>query len=954
MSSSSSEPDNDFLSSEEEEDGEYHHHPQKSRSRNRKRHEATYGVFWEEEEETGPPRRRPHKKAKSGNVQFVKGATIQPVEEEVKDTVTSVEKKPTTVEDDAQPSSSNNTAEEEANVYFLSLLAKGQGRSKTIPSSEKIHDSHRTQREERLEDATPNVGGLGFRPAGASVPDSPKLDEQNEEENDDQDVAWSNPGLGMGGSGLGFRKKDPPSQASTNASHDLPISFGHSSRRSRTTSTSTQVRPDPNIGQWERHTKGIGMKLLSKMGYKGTGGLRPDSTDAPVPVKVRPNNLGLGFGSFQEAATTNKASAAAPNDLPTTKEPTRASAIPSAQQVLRRKTWKKRKANQTQESDLPFVSYANILEARKADNDEPMKIIDMTGGTTTADSPVLGQELVHNVSVLLGTYENRLHSESSFLTTHQRQRATFESDLESMKQQQQNLERREAKLQNVLELLDEVESLLANPLVELEAKVTQSQSILKRLAENFSAEERSEIRFSETLAPAVWGALFQPAIESWNPLEPGGRSHVSFFQVILQSGHHSNSGALALEASPEVRKAVLQRHIIPKLKKCWQSRKWNPTKDVSALEVYGTLLQTLRNVESNEKPPSTEETNVLLSDYHEVKTELSDIARHELMEGVVMKRLNQALANWDGTDLDRWILPWLEFVGPANVPLLVQECKRKLKTVMGNQSHQTKDDVALFHTSIQILSPWKGILKLETVEGIVNQQVIPRLARYLSQCEEANAERAASILLDMHHHGLLSDMMCLSLLEGELLPNLVHRAHKMSQEEKYHGSASVAKFYCTWKRLLFTQSDRLASLLSDDDGICQSLYALLLLSQKESGGPFSRTVNYRSVLSRRKKHAKRKAAEDVIREMEPQYVSDAHIKLGDMPTFRQVVEQLATSHGLLLIPKQGRRVDGRQVFSIGNVSVYFLDDVVYCGEGAHWRPMALDSLVELALGKAKS
>ena len=134
--------------------------------------------------------------------------------------------------------------------------------------------------------------------------------------------------------GLGFT---PASDVAKNDSTDrgdadvppftglgMPLQFGGGgigSNRKRENDTPTpSLRVDPNLGKWEKHTKGIGMKLLSKMGYKGSGGLgakRVKKTEAsednkkpaaartgisrPVEVVVRPSNLGLGFGNFKEA-----------------------------------------------------------------------------------------------------------------------------------------------------------------------------------------------------------------------------------------------------------------------------------------------------------------------------------------------------------------------------------------------------------------------------------------------------------------------------------------------------------------------------------------------------------------------------------------------------------------------------------------------------------------------------
>ena len=57
------------------------------------------------------------------------------------------------------------------------------------------------------------------------------------------------------------------------------------------------INDDTYFGVFERHTEGIGLKLLRKMGYK-RGGLGINGQDIIQPLEVveRPWYVGLGYG----------------------------------------------------------------------------------------------------------------------------------------------------------------------------------------------------------------------------------------------------------------------------------------------------------------------------------------------------------------------------------------------------------------------------------------------------------------------------------------------------------------------------------------------------------------------------------------------------------------------------------------------------------------------------------
>ena len=723
--------------------------------------------------------------------------------------------------------------------------------------------------------------------------------------------------------------------------------------------------PVKDLGKWEKHTKGVGRKLLDKFGFKGRLGAKEDGISAAVEVKVRPNMMGLGFGDFVEASALDankklEAELKKEEYIPKKKETPSSDTKINEFTVEKRAAaaaWKKGSAvDKRKKPKGKKVVFQDAMEMMKkteaADASKPLFVdmrgpnpkivsdirnIDMdmhTAEDSVAEKPKLGQELLYNVNLMVESTDREL----TFETRRLQQNVTRCSDLSVQKEELAAIISRDESKLDSLKKIHIILSRMDEKIENLDSGVAPRDifKALKALKSEFPVEYN--LLGISHLVPHVCRRMESSKFGvNWNPLEDPLLVADTFSIWFLgcselerENVGDDNAASLTASAAAPALMHLVESLCLFKIRRCI-STEWVAKSDPeSAVKLLSSLYG------SNGMFISTKEFSSILST-------------------AVMPRLKYEVEKWNPTvdtvPIHWWLHPWLPLLR-SELSDVYPDIRRKLGRALMNWD--PADESALL-----LLGPWKGIFDDVSMDNLLQRAIVPKLVACVRALpldpQNTTAEHTKLFCSVLSWFKMVPSLHMVCILEGEFFPRWLQILSSWLSSESPDYS-EITQWYLGWKSLLPEE------MLADDRIALYFNHALELMQHALSGRESSLSIlpagiptstSYFEVVERRKKGiAAEKRLNELKNEPPPSAGRNADFPAasGRNVSFKDLVEEFAMRNGISFLPRTGRLQEGKQVFQFGKSSCYLDQGVVFllrrkASGVSSWDPVTLEDML---------
>jgi tuftelin-interacting protein 11 len=482
----------------------------------------------------------------------------------------------------------------------------------------------------------------------------------------------SNAGLGSA-TGLGS-KSTAGLDSMSNPTAAKPPTQKSNSRPGLGSSTRTQIPIDKDFASFEKYTKGIGSKLLLKMGYKMGSGLGADGSGIATPINVtlRPGKSGLGHGTVK-------------------REPKKEKKQVQPGYVQRENRWKKSRVRKP-----IYKSVQELLQEPEV----PIVIRDMTGKQEKlihdmAMTESRLKELRFNVGAIVRLVSEDIVKVGKLVQQESKRKQERVAEKEVLKLQMEMDKDKLERVKTIAALAKEIKTVLnSKSLKSIDGVIEILENYLKDLEE--MKQEMVEYQI-DTLVVALLSPILRPIFQHWNPLQD---------PLFAYDGLARLSQVLDRPSTDIMSPFQNMLYILwlPRLRSCIKYHKLTSNEwDVTNPDIAIKLIQGWKKLLPNWMCYNIANQLIL----------------PKLTKGVEEGRLEGRT----GVGIHEWLFPWYAVYGDLLYPLWT-DCRRKLQSYL---SHWNVADP----TGLALVKTWNEVFHESDQKRVVNESVLPKLIDYL-------------------------------------------------------------------------------------------------------------------------------------------------------------------------------------------------------------------------------
>ncbi|KAK2825247.1 hypothetical protein Q7C36_019174 [Tachysurus vachellii] len=698
------------------------------------------------------------------------------------------------------------------------------------------------------------------------------------------------------------------------------------------------IRPGQDIGSWEKHTRGIGQKLLQKMGYVPGKGLGKNAQGivSPIEAKVRKGKGAVG-------AYGNERTQQSVQDFPVV------DSEEEEEKEFQRELgqWRKEPGAGKKRPKYSFKSVEELKAHGKLSNksmSQPagelaqVKVIDMTGReqkvyysysqmsqkhSIPEEAPMSASareqkssgfalpELEHNLKLLIELTEQdilqssrRLQHEKDTVVSLRHESTALQARL---REESEAVER----LEQVLELVERLETggEGGSPSLSLEECVQAFQQMQTQFYHEYKSMGLADIAVSAV------HPLLNEKLRNWDPLKDCSYcfEEVGQWRAILEGTQLQHSTPDANYMDPYHR--LIWEVWIPVLSNCvtqWQPRNVGPMVDL--VDCWAPVLP------------------LWILDY--------------VLEQLIFPRLQKEVDNWnpltDTVPIHSWIHPWLPQMQMRLEPLY-PPIRNKLANAL-QRWHPSDASARL------ILQPWKEVFTPGAWEAFMVKNIVPKLALCLGELVvNPHQQLIEPFNWVMDWEGMLSLSSMVGLLDKHFFNKWLQvLCSWLSNNPNYE---EITKWYLGWKGML---SEQLLSHPVIKEKLNEALDIMNRAVASGLGGYMQpgakENIAYLTQTERRKDFQYEPPAPPQ-REVEsnvPRLPVTGPVSASIPTNFKDLIQAKAEENGIVFMPIMGKRHLGKQLYTFGRITIYVERGVVFVQGKKTWVPTSLQSLIDMA------